>query len=80
VVCAPRLIGRRGSRSGSGLRFYAQRLANSERMQTDKAFLIATPMRKAAWTKRFAANGPPRPLPSSAAKPLRLSVKRILRP
>ncbi len=34
-----------------------------ERLQTDKAFLIAKPMRKAAWTKRFAANGPPRPLP-----------------
>jgi hypothetical protein len=26
-----------------------------ERQQTDKAFLIAKPMRKAAWTKRFAA-------------------------
>jgi len=24
-------------------------------METDKAFLIAKPMRKASWTKRFAA-------------------------
>jgi hypothetical protein len=32
-------------------------------VQTDKAFLIAKPMRKAAWTKPFAANGPPSPRP-----------------
>jgi hypothetical protein len=29
--------------------------AEKRKGQTDKAFLIAKPMRKAAWTKRFAA-------------------------